>query len=147
MLRTDDFSARLNQAKSATQNDIVDFVRKAYFTSNKTKHFEVENKQKYLPGEIKLISLKGLRIDLIGKGCSIINGPKYFSEMDHLWSFWLRSNILNVVILGGDMRSSVDVDNKKMRANRYHIRATEVEYNFTEQGKKVCITVEATVSY
>ena len=113
MLRTDDFSARLNQAKLAAQNDIADFVRKAYFTSNKTKHFEVENKLKYLPGKIKLISLKGLRIDLI-KGCSIINGPKYFSEMDHLWSFWLRSNILNVVILGGNMRSSVHVDNKKM---------------------------------
>ena len=65
------FDETLKQAKSATKDDIDDFVKRTYFdkklksinkkvTSNKTKRLETEKKQNGLSEKFKLFSTKGL---------------------------------------------------------------------------------------
>ena len=80
----------LKQENLASKNDISDFVKRKEFdknlidinkkvASNKTNHFEAENKLSDLPGEVKLISTKRLTKYVIN-GYSILNGAKYFIE-------------------------------------------------------------------
>ena len=80
-LIADNFTARLAQVNLATNNDIVNFVKKTdfddklkssnkNFTSNKTKHVLVE--------KVEVVSTKGTKKDLINK-YKILNGIKYFS--------------------------------------------------------------------
>ena len=65
------FDETLKQVKSATKDDIDDFVKRTYFdkklksinkkvTSNKTKRLETEKKQNDLSEKFKLLSTKGL---------------------------------------------------------------------------------------
>ena len=77
-MATDNFSARLAQAKLATKVDIADFVKKASFdethinvnkkgTLNKTRHVEVKNEVDDLSKKVKIISTKRLTKLLINK--------------------------------------------------------------------------------
>ena len=85
----DNFAARLAQAKSATKDDIADFVKKTDFnnkikrlmkkvTLNEIKNILFRNELDELLGKVDLVSTKGLTKDLINK-YSILNGAKYFS--------------------------------------------------------------------
>ena len=86
-MTSENFAARLAQAKLATKDDIADFVKKktdfndklknlnTKFTSNKTKNLLVENNLDELCEKVKVISSKGLVQDLINK-YKILNGAK-----------------------------------------------------------------------
>ena len=88
-LTADNFAARLAQAKSATKDDIADFVKKTDFnnkikrlmkkiTLNETKNVLFRNELDELLGKVGLISTKVLAKDLINR-YSILNDAKYFS--------------------------------------------------------------------
>ena len=88
-MTADNFAARLAQAKSATKDDIADFVKKTDFnnkikrlmkkvTLNETKNILFRNELDELLVKVDLVSTKGLTKDLINK-YSILNGAKYFS--------------------------------------------------------------------
>ena len=87
---TENFAARLFQAKLANRDHIADLVKETDFDNKlkqinktvtliKTKHGLVENKLDELSEKVELISTKGLKKDLIN-GYSILKGAKYFSS-------------------------------------------------------------------